>query len=124
MAHPILIRAELLLEEGRAPRCLPCGAGRADSAVRSRREEGAGRSGRPVEAIESGAVGFDGVPAADVAIVAGGSHGVREFVQRVGRVLRPQEGKRALVVQIVARDTHEEQQGERRRMALVAPGTV
>lgn len=60
------------------------------------------------------------VPAADVAIVAGGSHGAREFVQRVGRVLRPMEGKRALVVEIVARNTHEEQ-GERRRLALVAP---
>lgn len=64
------------------------------------------------------------VPAADVAIVAGGSHGTREFVQRVGRVLRPREGKRAIVVEVLARDTHEERQGERRRLALVAPGPV
>jgi superfamily II DNA or RNA helicase len=61
------------------------------------------------------------VPAADVAIVAGGSHGTREFVQRVGRVLRPREGKRAVVVELLARNTHEEKQAERRRMALVAP---
>ncbi|MBM3790098.1 MAG: DEAD/DEAH box helicase, partial [Acidobacteria bacterium] len=34
------------------------------------------------------------VPAADIAVVIGGSQGSREYVQRVGRVLRPSEGKR------------------------------
>ena len=37
------------------------------------------------------------VPDADVAVVVGGALGEREHVQRVGRLLRPSEGKRAVV---------------------------
>lgn len=37
------------------------------------------------------------VPDADVAIIVGGTRGEREHVQRVGRLLRPRPGKRALV---------------------------
>jgi superfamily II DNA or RNA helicase len=61
------------------------------------------------------------VPAANVAVVVGGSQGDREFVQRVGRVLRPAAGKEALVYELTARGTSEVQRAERRRMSLVSP---
>lgn len=60
------------------------------------------------------------VPEADVAILVAGTQGKREFVQRVGRVLRPSEGKRAFVYELVSRGTHEQQHAERRRSALAA----
>jgi superfamily II DNA or RNA helicase len=60
------------------------------------------------------------VPDADVAVLAGGSHGSREYVQRVGRVLRPADGKRALVYELVVRGTHEVHQVERGRRRLAS----
>lgn len=56
------------------------------------------------------------VPDADIAIVVGGSLGEREHVQRVGRLLRPAEGKRALVYELVTRRTSEVRQARRRRV--------
>jgi superfamily II DNA or RNA helicase len=58
------------------------------------------------------------VPAAEVAILAGGSQGSREYVQRVGRVLRPAEGKEAIVYDIVTRDTFEVRRADLHRRAL------
>jgi superfamily II DNA or RNA helicase len=58
------------------------------------------------------------VPAADVAIVVGGALGAREHVQRVGRLLRPAPGKRALVYELVVRASVEERQAHRRRRGL------
>lgn len=55
------------------------------------------------------------VPEADVAVLLGGSQGNREYVQRVGRVLRPVPGKRALVVEVVARGTFESDNALRRQ---------
>jgi superfamily II DNA or RNA helicase len=60
------------------------------------------------------------VPDADVAVVVGGALGEREHVQRVGRLLRPGEGKRAIVYELVSRDTIEVGQARRRRKGLVA----
>ena len=60
------------------------------------------------------------VPAADVAIVAGGSQGSREYVQRVGRVLRPSEGKKALVYDLVTVGTFEVPRVNRHRRALAS----
>ena len=60
------------------------------------------------------------VPDADVAVVVGGALGEREHVQRVGRLLRPGEGKRAIVYELVTRDTIEVGQAHRRRRGLVA----
>jgi superfamily II DNA or RNA helicase len=60
------------------------------------------------------------VPDADVAVVVGGAFGEREHVQRVGRLLRPSEDKRAVVYELVARDTIEVGQARRRRKGLVA----
>jgi len=60
------------------------------------------------------------VPAADIAIVLGGSQGCREYVQRVGRVLRPSQGKRALVYDLVTRGTFEVPRANRHRRALAS----
>ena len=63
------------------------------------------------------------VPDADVAIVVGGAFGEREHVQRVGRLLRPREGKRALVYELVSRNTIEVRIARRRREGLAPRGT-
>ena len=55
------------------------------------------------------------IPAANVAIVMSGSGSVREHVQRLGRVLRKGEGKRALLYELVASGTSEAQTSARRR---------
>jgi len=55
------------------------------------------------------------VPAADVGIVLSGSGSVREHVQRLGRILRRAEGKRAVLYEVVAEDTAEEFTSSRRR---------
>ena len=60
------------------------------------------------------------VPDAEVGIIVAGSKGEREHVQRVGRVLRPSPGKRALVYELVVRATGEVEQSRRRRNALAA----
>jgi superfamily II DNA or RNA helicase len=60
------------------------------------------------------------VPDAEVGIIVAGSKGMREHVQRVGRVLRPRPGKRAIVYELVVRATGEVRQARRRRNALAA----
>jgi superfamily II DNA or RNA helicase len=55
------------------------------------------------------------VPDADVAIVVSGSGTVREHVQRLGRVLRPRDGKRARLYELVTEGTGEEATSRRRR---------
>jgi superfamily II DNA or RNA helicase len=60
------------------------------------------------------------VPDAEVGIIVAGTKGEREHVQRVGRVLRPRPGKRALVYELVVRATGEVTAARRRRNALAA----
>ena len=55
------------------------------------------------------------VPDADVAVIIGGTLGVREQTQRIGRVLRPRQGKQAIIYELVCRNTIEEFQARRRR---------
>jgi len=55
------------------------------------------------------------VPDADVAIVVSGSGTVREHVQRLGRVLRPRNDKRAILYELVTEGTGEEATSRRRR---------
>jgi superfamily II DNA or RNA helicase len=55
------------------------------------------------------------LPSAEVAIVMSGTGTVREHVQRLGRILRPSEGKRAVLYELVAQDTAEEFTSKRRR---------
>jgi len=55
------------------------------------------------------------IPTANVAIVMSGSGSVREHVQRLGRILRKAEGKRALLYELVTGGTSESQTSMRRR---------
>ena len=55
------------------------------------------------------------VPEANVAIVLSGSGSVREHVQRLGRILRKAEGKRAILYELVAAGTTEERVSDKRR---------
>jgi superfamily II DNA or RNA helicase len=55
------------------------------------------------------------VPAASVGIVLSGSSTIRENVQRLGRILRKQPDKQAILYEIVARETSEEFSSDRRR---------
>ncbi len=55
------------------------------------------------------------VPEASAAIVVSGSGSVREHVQRLGRILRPREGKRAQLYEILSASTNEADISERRR---------
>lgn len=60
------------------------------------------------------------VPDAEVAIVVGGTQGGREHVQRIGRLLRPSEGKTAVLYELVMRGTSEVLQARRRREGLAS----
>ena len=55
------------------------------------------------------------VPAAEVAIVLSGTATVREHVQRLGRILRPREGKQAVLYEVVVADSLDERVSARRR---------
>jgi len=55
------------------------------------------------------------VPSAKVAIVLGGSASAREYVQRLGRVLRKQGNAEAILYEVIARNTVDERIAQRRR---------
>jgi superfamily II DNA or RNA helicase len=55
------------------------------------------------------------VPDARVAVIVAGTLGVREHVQRIGRVLRPSAGKEATVYELVTADTADERSARKRR---------
>jgi len=55
------------------------------------------------------------IPEANVAIILAGSGTVREHVQRLGRILRKREGKRATLYELITLDTVEEYVSNRRR---------
>ncbi len=59
------------------------------------------------------------VPDASVGVILSGSASAREFVQRLGRILRRGEGKQAVLYEVIARETREERVAEQRR---IAPG--
>ena len=60
------------------------------------------------------------VPEANVAVILAGSASHREYVQRLGRVLRPREGKRAILYELVTGGTGEEAASRRRREPIAA----
>lgn len=65
------------------------------------------------------------VPEANVAIIAGGALGAREHIQRIGRILRPAEGKRATAYEIVTIDTMDEMRTRAwRRPSAAGPPAV
>jgi superfamily II DNA or RNA helicase len=67
--------------------------------------------------------GFD-LPAADVGILIASTRGSREYVQRIGRLLRPAPGKRALVVELVTVATAEARRAWQRELELDAATLV
>jgi len=60
------------------------------------------------------------VPDADIAIVVGGSASRRRHVQRIGRVLRPRDGKRARIYELAVEETTEVGYVRRRHASLDA----
>lgn len=78
---------------------------------------------RRVRAICSAQVLNEGidVPEANVAVLVAGALGAREYVQRIGRILRPAEGKRATAYELVTLDTLDEARTVAKRRRL-APG--
>ena len=57
------------------------------------------------------------VPAASIAIILSGTGSAREYIQRLGRVLRKGnlENKQAILYEVIAENTSEERTSERRR---------
>ena len=57
------------------------------------------------------------VPAASIAIILSGTGSAREYIQRLGRVLRKGniQNKRAILYEVIAENTSEEKTSERRR---------
>ncbi len=59
------------------------------------------------------------VPDANVAVIVSGTASTREYIQRLGRILRPARGKeKAILYEIVSRGTGEVGAAKRRRKAL------
>jgi len=88
-----------------------------ETRVRERSEIIAGLAEGGYGAIVTSKVLNEGVdiPDAAIAIVVSGSASVREHVQRLGRVLRAREGKRALLYELVTAQTTETFTSARRR---------
>lgn len=81
------------------------------------------RSGR-MKIIATSKVLNEGVdvPEASVGVVISGSGTVREHVQRLGRILRHQPGKRATLYEMISRGTGEHSTSERRRQHYAYQG--
>ncbi|MEM0453879.1 MAG: DEAD/DEAH box helicase [Sulfolobales archaeon] len=62
-------------------------------------------------------VGDEGIdiPDASIGVLVAGTGSRRQFIQRLGRLLRPKEGKRAVLYEVVVRGTSEELQSKRRK---------
>jgi len=58
------------------------------------------------------------VPDANIAIILSGSGSRREFIQRLGRILRPKEGKRAILYEIISSGTKEVRVSKKRSKIL------
>ena len=56
------------------------------------------------------------VPDASVGLILGGTGSKREYVQRLGRLLRKSEGKTAKLVEIISKETVEVGISSRRRL--------
>jgi superfamily II DNA or RNA helicase len=62
------------------------------------------------------------VPDASVGIILSGTGSKREYIQRLGRLLRKVEGKKAKLVEIVSKETVEVRISQRRRQKVVNEG--
>jgi superfamily II DNA or RNA helicase len=88
-----------------------------ETKVRERSEILAGLAEGAYGAVVTSKVLNEGVdiPSANVAVVISGSASVREHVQRLGRILRPQDGKHAVLYELVTAGTSETSTSARRR---------
>ena len=88
-----------------------------ETKVKERSEILAGLSEGGYGAVVTSKVLNEGVdiPSANVAVVISGSASVREHVQRLGRILRPQDGKHAVLYELVTAGTSETSTSARRR---------
>ncbi len=79
------------------------------------------KSGR-FKAIVSSQVLDEGidVPDANVAVILSGTSSVREYIQRLGRILRPAKGKKAILYEVVTRGTGEVRTAKVRRKGVNA----
>ncbi|HAO32649.1 MAG TPA: helicase, partial [Candidatus Competibacteraceae bacterium] len=55
------------------------------------------------------------VPDASIGVILSGSASAREFIQRLGRILRRGDGKQAILYEVIAKETREERVADRRR---------
>lgn len=62
------------------------------------------------------------VPEAKVAIILGGTSAAREYIQRLGRVLRKVENRQAMLFDVIVRGTVDEGKAQRRRRKINAHG--
>jgi superfamily II DNA or RNA helicase len=62
------------------------------------------------------------VPQSKVAVILGGSVGARQYVQRLGRILRKVENRQAVLYEVIVRGTTEEGKAQRRRAAVLQQG--
>ena len=60
------------------------------------------------------------VPEAKIAVVLGGSATAREYIQRLGRILRKKGNTEAILYEVIARKTVDEGMAQRRRTAAKA----
>jgi len=58
------------------------------------------------------------VPEANIGIIASGTGSKREYIQRLGRILRKKEGKEAILYEIIAEETTETGTAKRRKEAV------
>ncbi len=65
-------------------------------------------------------VGDEGIdiPDANVGIIAGGTGSRRQFIQRLGRLLRPAPGKEARLYEVIVKGTFEEYESKKRKEAI------
>ncbi len=66
-------------------------------------------------------VGDEGldIPDANIGIIVSGTGSKRQFIQRLGRILRPGKNKEAILYEIIVSGTHEEYQAKRRKKTVL-----
>ena len=69
-------------------------------------------------------VGDEGIdiPDANVGIIVAGTGSRRQYIQRLGRLLRPAPGKEARLYEVIVKNTFEEFESKRRRSVLTSLG--
>jgi DNA or RNA helicases of superfamily II len=61
------------------------------------------------------------VPDASIGIVLGGYGTKRQFIQRLGRILRKTQGKKAILIEIISRNTVDHKLSRRRSSVTPRP---